>query len=410
METYYGPIMALRGVSFTVPAGAIVTILGANGAGKTTILKTVSGVMDPQKGSVTLEGRPIHGLDPDRVARLGLSHVPEGREVFPFLSVRENLRMGAYARRDTAAVAQDLEMVTEYFPVLASRAEQRAGSLSGGEQQMLAIGRALMARPKVMLLDEPSLGLAPKLVKDIFDIIRRINRERGDRVAMREKHLGIWRAISWRDYGHQARRAGLGLVSLGLRPGDVVSIMSDNCPEWLYTDLGIMSVAAIPNGIYTTDSARQVEYIVNDSGTRFLFVENEEQLDKALEVRGRCPKLVKIFVFDMEGLHGFQDDQVMTFEALLELGAPYDPEHPEPYDRLVEIPRPEDLAILVYTSGTTGPPKGAMLSHRNILFQLEYADFITPLREATSSSPSCPCATWPSARSRSSTRSTPAPP
>ena len=157
--------------------------------------------------------------------------------------------------------------------------------------------------------------------------------------------------------------------------------MADNCPEWLYTDLGIMSVAAIPNGIYTTDSARQVEYIVNDSGTRFLFVENEEQLDKALEVRGRCPDLVKIFVFDMEGLHGFQDDQVMTFEALLELGAAYDREHPEAYDRLVEIPRPEDLAILVYTSGTTGPPKGAMLSHRNILFQLEYADFITPLRE-----------------------------
>ena len=116
VETYYGPIMALRGVSFTVPAGAIVTILGANGAGKTTILKTVSGVMDPQKGSVTLEGRPIHGLDPDRVARLGLSHVPEGREVFPFLTVRENLRMGAYTRRDADGVARDLEMVAEYFP------------------------------------------------------------------------------------------------------------------------------------------------------------------------------------------------------------------------------------------------------------------------------------------------------
>ncbi|HJX87666.1 MAG TPA: ABC transporter ATP-binding protein, partial [Gemmatimonadales bacterium] len=160
VETYYGPIMALRGVSFGVPAGSIVTILGANGAGKTTILKTVSGVMDPQKGTVNLEGRPIHGLDPDRVARLGLSHVPEGREVFPFLTVRENLRMGAYTRRDTDQVAKDLEMVVEYFPVLAARAEQRAGSLSGGEQQMLAIGRALMARPKVMLLDEPSLGLA----------------------------------------------------------------------------------------------------------------------------------------------------------------------------------------------------------------------------------------------------------
>ena len=220
METYYGPIMALRGVSFTVPAGAIVTILGANGAGKTTILKTVSGVMDPQKGSVTLEGRPIHGLDPDRVARLGLSHVPEGREVFPFLSVRENLRMGAYARRDTAAVAQDLEMVTEYFPVLASRAEQRAGSLSGGEQQMLAIGRALMARPKVMLLDEPSLGLAPKLVKDIFDIIRRINRERGVTVLLVEQNANL--ALQTADYGY--------VLELGR------IVMEDTCERLLKKD------------------------------------------------------------------------------------------------------------------------------------------------------------------------------
>ncbi len=220
IETYYGPIMALRGVSFTVPAGAVVTILGANGAGKTTILKTVSGVMDPQKGSVTLEGRPIHGLDPDRVARLGLSHVPEGREVFPFLSVRENLRMGAYARRDTTAVAQDLEMVTEYFPVLAARAEQRAGSLSGGEQQMLAIGRALMARPKVMLLDEPSLGLSPKLVKDIFDIIRRINRERGVTVLLVEQNANL--ALQTADYGY--------VLELGR------IVMEDTCERLLQKD------------------------------------------------------------------------------------------------------------------------------------------------------------------------------
>ena len=220
VETYYGPIMALRGVSFSVPVGAIVTILGANGAGKTTILKTVSGVMDPQKGSVTLEGRAIHGLDPDRVARLGLSHVPEGREVFPFLSVRENLRMGAYARRDAAAVAQDLEMVAEYFPVLASRAEQRAGSLSGGEQQMLAIGRALMARPKVMLLDEPSLGLSPKLVKDIFDIIRRINRERGVTVLLVEQNANL--ALQTADYGY--------VLELGR------IVMEDTCERLLQKD------------------------------------------------------------------------------------------------------------------------------------------------------------------------------
>ena len=200
LETFYGPIMALRGVSFSVPAGAIVTILGANGAGKTTILKTVSGVMDPQKGSVLFEGRPIHGLDPDRVARLGLSHVPEGREVFPLLSVRENLRMGAYNRTDADGVARDLEMVNEYFPVLPARAEQRAGQLSGGEQQMLAIARALMARPKVMLLDEPSLGLAPKLVKDIFEIIRRINRERGVTVLLVEQNANV--ALHTADYGY----------------------------------------------------------------------------------------------------------------------------------------------------------------------------------------------------------------
>jgi branched-chain amino acid transport system ATP-binding protein len=220
VETYYGPIMALRGVSFTVPAGAIVTILGANGAGKTTILKSVSGVMDPQKGSVTLEGRPIHGLDPDRVARLGLSHVPEGREVFPFLSVRENLRMGAYARRDADGVAKDLEMVTEYFPVLAARAEQRAGSLSGGEQQMLAIGRALMARPKVMLLDEPSLGLSPKLVKDIFDIIRRINRERGVTVLLVEQNANL--ALQTADHGY--------VLELGR------IVMEDTCERLLQKD------------------------------------------------------------------------------------------------------------------------------------------------------------------------------
>ena len=212
-------------------------------------------------------------------------------------------------------------------------------------------------------------------------LFRHVVRERGDRVAMREKDLGIWRGISWREYGEQAKRVGLGLVALGLRPRDVVSIVADNSPEWLYTDLGVMSVAGIPNGIYTTDSARQVEYIVNDSGTRFFFAENEEQLDKILEVRDRCPGLVKTFVYDMEGLHAFRDEQVMPFAALLELGARYDRDHPGAFDRLVDIAQPDDLAILVYTSGTTGPPKGAMLTHRNILFQLAYADFITPLRE-----------------------------
>jgi branched-chain amino acid transport system ATP-binding protein len=200
IETYYGPIMAIRGVSFVVPEGAIVTILGANGAGKTTILKTVSGVMDPQKGTVNFAGREIQGMDPDRVMRLGLSHVPEGREVFPFLSVRENLAMGAYTRKDAAGVAEDLEAVYGYFPVLRDRAEQRAGQLSGGEQQMLAISRALMARPKMMLLDEPSLGLAPRLVKEIFQIIGRINKERGVTVLLVEQNANM--ALHIADYGY----------------------------------------------------------------------------------------------------------------------------------------------------------------------------------------------------------------
>ena len=200
LETYYGPIMAIRGVSFTAPQGAIVTILGANGAGKTTILKTVSGVMDPQKGTVTFAGREIQGLDPDRVTRLGLSHVPEGREVFPFLTVRENLQMGAYTRPDADGVARDMAMVYEYFPVLRARAEQRAGSLSGGEQQMLSISRALMARPAMMLLDEPSLGLSPRLVKEIFDIIVRINREQGVTVLLVEQNAHM--ALTIADYGY----------------------------------------------------------------------------------------------------------------------------------------------------------------------------------------------------------------
>ena len=200
VETCYGPVVAIRGVSFDVPQGGIITILGANGAGKTTVLKTISGVMNPQKGSVIYEGREIRRLDPDKVMRLGISHVPEGREVFPFLSVRQNLRMGSFTRRDVDGVAEDLVTVFDYFPVLRERAEQRAGSLSGGEQQMLAISRALMARPRLMLMDEPSLGLSPRLVKEIFDIIVRINRERGVTIVLVEQNANM--ALQVGDYGY----------------------------------------------------------------------------------------------------------------------------------------------------------------------------------------------------------------
>ncbi len=191
IETFYGPIMAIRGVSLDVHPGTIVTVLGANGAGKTTILKTISGVMDPGKGSVIFEGREIQKTDPDKVTRMGISHVPEGREVFPFLSVAENLQMGAYTRRDAAGIASDIDLVYEYFPRLKERHAQPAGSMSGGEQQMLAIGRALMARPKVILMDEPSLGLSPKLIKDIFEIIVRLNREQKATILLVEQNAKV---------------------------------------------------------------------------------------------------------------------------------------------------------------------------------------------------------------------------
>lgn len=200
VESAYGPITAIRGVSLEVPRGKIVAVLGANGAGKTTILKTTSGVLDPVTGVVELEGRRIQGMAPDAIVALGMSHVPEGREVFPFLSVRDNLWMGAYLRHDKAGVAADLEKVYDYFPVLRERRDQPAGLLSGGQQQMLAISRALMSRPKVLLLDEPSLGLSPLLVKEIFAIVRRLNTEEGVSILLVEQNAKV--ALETADYGY----------------------------------------------------------------------------------------------------------------------------------------------------------------------------------------------------------------
>lgn len=200
IETFYGPIQALRGVSLEVPEGGIVTVLGANGAGKTTILRTISGVLDPGRGEITFAGRNITGFEPDRVMRLGICHSPEGREIFPFLTVAENLAMGAFTRRDRAGIARDLEMCFDYFPRLKERAGQRAGQLSGGEQQMLAISRALMGRPRLLLLDEPSLGLSPLLVTQIFEIVRRINAERGVAILVVEQNAHI--ALRTATYGY----------------------------------------------------------------------------------------------------------------------------------------------------------------------------------------------------------------
>ena len=199
VETYYGPIMAIRGISLEVEDGAIVAVLGANGAGKTTVLKTVSGAMDPRKGTVDFDGRDITGLDPDRVARLGIGHVPEGREVFPFLTVEENLVVGAFSRK-RADFSDDLEMVYGYFPALAGRRKQPAGYLSGGEQQMLVIGRALMMRPKLMLLDEPSLGLAPTLAREIATIVGRLRSERRMAILLVEQNARM--ALDVADYGY----------------------------------------------------------------------------------------------------------------------------------------------------------------------------------------------------------------
>ncbi len=197
---HYGRIQALHGVSLVVREGELVTLLGSNGAGKTTILKTISGIIDPRKGSIEFQGENITARDPAWIVQRGLSHVPEGREVFPLLSVRDNLLMGAYTRSDRDGIALDMERVFDYFPILKERADQDAGLLSGGQQQMLAISRALMANPDLILLDEPSLGLSPKLTKEIFEIVVRINRERGTTILLVEQNANM--ALNASDYGY----------------------------------------------------------------------------------------------------------------------------------------------------------------------------------------------------------------
>ena len=198
LETYYGPIMAIHGVSLSVTEGSITSVLGANGAGKTTVLKTISGAMEPLKGTVVLSGNEIQGVDPDVIARLGVAHIPEGREVFPFMSVEENLLMGAFSRTDSD-IKSDVDLVFSYFPALSSLRATQAVKLSGGQQQMLAIGRGLMLRPKLMLLDEPSLGLSPKLVSEISEIILRLNKEQGVTILLVEQNAKM--ALDIGDYG-----------------------------------------------------------------------------------------------------------------------------------------------------------------------------------------------------------------
>ena len=192
----------------------------------------------------------------------------------------------------------------------------------------------------------------------------------GPKVAIREKDFGIWNEYSWADYGEQARLAGLGLKALGLERGDVCSIASEVNKEWMFADLGVICAGGVTNGVYPTDAPNQVEYLINDSGSRFYFAEDEEQLDKVLEVRERTPGLEKIVIFDMEGLRSLDDPMCLSFEALQDLGRDYGEQHPDVWDGEIDKAGADDLMILTYTSGTTGPPKGAMISQANMLFMM----------------------------------------
>ena len=200
VHTYYGNIEALKGIDITVSEGEIITLLGANGAGKTTTLMSISGVAPPRTGEILFMGKPIHEVSPEQIVSRGIIQVPEGRRIFPLLTVMENLDMGAFLRTDKAGIKQDLEYVLDLFPILAERRHQPGGTLSGGEQQMLAISRALMARPKLLLLDEPSLGLAPIVVRQIFEIIKKINREQNTTIFLVEQNANLALQTAHRGY------------------------------------------------------------------------------------------------------------------------------------------------------------------------------------------------------------------
>jgi branched-chain amino acid transport system ATP-binding protein len=219
LHTFYGNIEALKGLDLTVEEGEIIALLGANGAGKTTTLNSISGLTPPRRGRVFFDGGEITGRSPESLVARGLIEVPEGRRIFPALTVMENLKMGAYLRRDQPGISEDLEYVFNLFPILRARAGQSGGTLSGGEQQMLAISRALMGRPRMLLLDEPSLGLAPLIIRNIFDIIRQINMERGTTVLLVEQNANLALKVA-----HRAYILTTGLITLS---GSAADLMAD---------------------------------------------------------------------------------------------------------------------------------------------------------------------------------------
>ncbi len=221
VKTYYGNIRALKGISIQVNEGEIVCLIGGNGAGKSTTLMTISGVLTPEEGDVVYQGQSIVSLRPDNIVQMGICQVPEGRMIFPLLTVMENLDLGAYLRKDQEGIKADIERVFELFPILRERTKQAGGTLSGGEQQMLAIGRALMARPKLLLLDEPSLGLAPILVDAIFDIIRQIN-DQGTTILLVEQNAQLALQFSHRGYVLETGEITLADTSEALRTNEQV--------------------------------------------------------------------------------------------------------------------------------------------------------------------------------------------
>ncbi|MDI6686911.1 MAG: ABC transporter ATP-binding protein [Desulfobacterales bacterium] len=200
IQTFYGNIQALKDVSIEISEGEIITLIGANGAGKSTTLMAVSGIVPPRSGEIFFMGEPITDMEPDKIVSLGICQVPEGRRIFPYLSVTENLDMGAFLRNDKAKIKKDMEYVFDLFPILADRRHQAGGTLSGGERQMLAISRALMARPRLLLLDEPSLGLAPLIVKKIFEIIGKINAENNTTIFLVEQNANLALKVATRGY------------------------------------------------------------------------------------------------------------------------------------------------------------------------------------------------------------------